>query len=83
MYTCTCDWVTLLCNRKLTEHCKSAIMEKISYFLKRQNKKPYLVSMRMQVQSLAFLSGLRIWCCRKLRHSSQLQLGSGVAVAVV
>ena len=26
-----------------------------------------LVSMRMWVQSLASLSGLRIWCCHKLR----------------
>ena len=29
MYTCMCDWVTSLCGRKLTEHCKSAIMEQI------------------------------------------------------
>ena len=28
MYTCMCDWVTLLYSRKLTEHCKPAIMEK-------------------------------------------------------
>ena len=41
------------------------------------------VSMRMQVQSMAALSGLRIWCCCKLRHKSQIQLGSYLAVAVV
>ena len=29
VYTCMCDWVTLLCSGKLTEHCKSVIMEKI------------------------------------------------------
>ena len=29
--TCICDWVTLLCSRKLIEHCKSAIMEKNHY----------------------------------------------------
>ena len=29
MYTCMCDWVTLLYSRKLIEHCKPAIMEKI------------------------------------------------------
>ena len=23
-----CDWVTMMCNRKLTEHCKPAIIEK-------------------------------------------------------
>ena len=34
MYTCMCDWVTLLYNIKLTEHCKSAIMEKIKIILK-------------------------------------------------
>ena len=28
MYTCMCNWVTMLNSRKLTEHCKPAIMEK-------------------------------------------------------
>ena len=28
-----CDWVTLLYNRKLTEHPKPAIMEKIKIIL--------------------------------------------------
>ena len=28
MHTCMCNWVILLYNRKLTEHCKPAIMEK-------------------------------------------------------
>ena len=40
------------------------------------------VSMRMWVQSLALLSGLRILCCRKPRCRLQMQLESGVAVAV-
>ena len=39
--------------------------------------------MRMQIQSLAMLSGLRIRHCRELWHRSQTWLGSGVAVAVV
>jgi len=39
--------------------------------------------MSTQVQSLAFLSGLRIQCCRELWCRSQMWLGSGVAVAVV
>ena len=34
---CVCDWVTLLYSRKLTEHCKPAITEKIKNCLK--NKK--------------------------------------------
>ena len=35
MYICTCDWVTLLYSRKLTEHCKPAIMEKIKIIKKK------------------------------------------------
>ena len=31
---------------------------------------------------LASLSGLRIQRCQRLRHSSQMQLGSGIMVAV-
>ena len=36
-----------------------------------------------QVQSLALLSGLRIWHCSELWCRSQTQLGSHIAVAVV
>ena len=39
--------------------------------------------MRMQVRSLASLSGLRIQYCRDLWCRLQMQLGSGVAVAVM
>ena len=38
--------------------------------------------MSLQVRSLASLSGLRIWHCRELWCRSQMQLGSGVAVAL-
>ena len=38
--------------------------------------------MRMQVRSLALLSGLRIRCCGELQCRSQMRLGSHVAVAV-
>ena len=38
--------------------------------------------MRTRVQSLALLSGLRIWCCCELWCRLQIQLGSGVSVAV-
>ena len=41
-----------------------------------------LVSVRMQVRSLASLSGLRIWHCHKLQQRWQIQLRSGMAVAV-
>ena len=37
MYICMCDWVTLLHSRKLTEHCKPAIMEKVKIILKRKD----------------------------------------------
>ena len=39
MYTCMCDWVTLLYSRKLTEHCKPAIMvyKKIKIIKRKKN----------------------------------------------
>ena len=36
MYTCMCHWVTMLYSRKLTEHCKPAIMEKIKIIIKKK-----------------------------------------------
>ena len=47
-----------------------------------RRKRIYLGSMRMQVQSLALFSRLRIWHCCELWCRSQMQLGSGMAVAV-
>ena len=38
MYTCMCDWVTLLYSRKLTEYCKPAVMEKHKDHIKNINK---------------------------------------------
>ena len=38
------DWVTLLCSRKLPEHCKSAIMEKIKIMIKKKKRKPVFQS---------------------------------------
>ena len=40
MYTCMYDWVTLLYSRKLIEHCKPAIMEKIKIIMKIQPPPP-------------------------------------------
>ena len=48
-----------------------------------QQKLTWLASMRTQVRPLASLSELNIWCFRELWCRSQIQLGSGVAVAVV
>ena len=47
-----------------------------------QWKRILLASLRMQVQSLDSLSGLRIQCCHELWHRLQTRLGSDVAVAV-
>ena len=48
-----------------------------------QQKQIGLVSMRMQVRSLACLRGLRIWHCCELWCRLQTQLRSGIAVDVV
>ena len=48
-----------------------------------QQKQISLVSMRMQVRSLASLSRLKIWHCHDLWCTSQTRLRSDVAVAVV
>ena len=48
-----------------------------------QQKRIRLGTMRFRVQSLASLSGSRIWSCRELWCRSQTRLGSGVAVALV
>ena len=47
-----------------------------------QQKQIQLVCTRMQVQSLALLSGLKIQCCHGLWCGWQMWLWSGVAVAV-
>ena len=44
--------------------------------------KSSVVSVTMPVQLLALLRGLRIRCCHKLQCRLQMQLRSGVAVAV-
>ena len=47
-----------------------------------QRKRIQLVSMRVQFQSLASFSGSAVWRCCELRCRSQMQLRSGIAVAV-
>ena len=47
-----------------------------------QRKQIRLGTMRLQVQSLVSLSGLRILPCRELWCRSQMWFGSGIAVAV-
>ena len=50
MYTCMCNWVTRQCSRKLTEHYKTAMIEK--------NKNHYIK------KKLLFCVLLRSSCCR-------------------
>ena len=38
----------------------------------------WLMKLRMWIQSLALLNGLRIWCCPELWCRSQTQLGSPI-----
>ena len=52
-------------------------------FRRAQQKRIPLGTTRLKVQSLASLSGLRMWRCRELWCRPQTQLGSGVAVAAV
>ena len=48
-----------------------------------QQKRIPLGTMRLEVRSLASLSGLRIWHCHELWCRSQTRLTSDVAVVVV
>ena len=48
-----------------------------------QWKRTWLVTVRTEIQSLALVSGLRIWRCHEMCCRSWARLGSGVAVAVV
>ena len=62
-----------------------------AHFLKNKNGVPIMAqqkqirlgTMRLRVQSLASLIGLRIQYCCELRCSSQTWLRSGIAVALV
>ena len=47
-----------------------------------QQKQIRLGAMRLQVRSLALLSGVRIWCCHELWCRSQTRLESHIAVAL-
>ena len=38
MYICTCDWISLLYSRKLTEHYKPAMMEKIKVIIHKKKE---------------------------------------------
>ena len=48
MYTCMCGWVNLLYSRKLSEHCKPAIMEKIKIIKLQKKKKKEKLFMKLK-----------------------------------
>lgn len=50
-----CDWITLLYSRKLTEHCKPTVMEKIKMKLK--NK------MTTTWKKIKYTLGLKVCAC--------------------
>ena len=52
------------------------------FLLQLSGNEPDLASMRMQVRSLAWLSGLRIWHCYEVWCRSQMWLGSHLAKTV-
>ena len=58
-------------------------MKKIGVPIVTQQKQIRLATMTLQVQSLASLGGLRIWCRCELWCRLQMRLGSAVALAVV
>ena len=58
-------------------------MNKMGVPIMAQQKQIRLGTMRLWVRSLAWLSGLRIRCCRELWYRSQTRLISGIAVTVV
>ena len=58
-------------------------VSKVKFLLWLSGLRTQLGSVRMQVRSLAVLSGLRIWHCHELQSRLQMWLGSHIAMAVV
>ena len=59
------------------------IIHSIGVPIMAQQKRIWLACIRMRVQSLALLSGFRIWHCREQWCRSHMRFWSWVAVAVV
>ena len=47
-----CDWVTLLCSRKFTEHFKPAIMEKNYYKIRKKLLSTFVISMYFVISEI-------------------------------
>ena len=54
-----CDWVTLLYSRKLTEHYKPAMMEKIKIIKKKKKRKEKAVPLELQLKSKTEVSQVK------------------------
>ena len=79
MHTCMCNWVTMLYSRKLTEHRKPAIMEKIKIIIKLKKKVTFLGSKNKGTLNLiaAFLREARI-CFRAESECSTVSIRKGM-----
>ena len=69
-------------NASTSSYAQSNVQKKGIPNVAQQVKNPTQLSMRMQVQPLASLIRLRNQNCHKLWHGSQMQLRSGVTMAV-
>ena len=78
-----CQGLSPIISRMLTPNTKfslNSIIKRVPIVV--QQKRIWLASTRMQVWSLSWISGLRIWCCCELWYRLQMWTGSGIAVAV-
>ena len=79
-------WNIFLMEGHSQKECKeyySVIKKEIRVPFMTQWLRTRLGSVRIRVQSLALLNGIRIWRCHELWYSSQMRLGFHFAVAVV
>ena len=76
MYACMCDWVALLCNRILTEHCKSAIMEKIKIITNEKQTKINKFHLKKFPGSTQTVTSLETKLRKKQVQSLRLTTGS-------
>ena len=53
MYTCMCNWITLLNSRKLPQHCKPAIMEKMKIIIN-EKRKPHKNPINQPLSTISF-----------------------------
>jgi len=51
MYTCMCNWVTMLYSRKLTEHSKQALMKKRKNSLPKEKKREHFLTPCTKINS--------------------------------